>query len=162
MFQKKKKEARTCERGHVLEESWEQCPFCAADEGNGAAGTATQIEGGRSAVVVSRKSSTRALAGWIVATSGEQQGEDFRIVAGRNLIGKGAEADIVVKDAHLSERHALLEAAEVEGVTEYVLSDLGSKHGTFLNDDEVTEPRRVADGDRIRLGRTEFRFRSFP
>ena len=28
----KKKPVRVCEKGHPQEESWEQCPFCAAEK----------------------------------------------------------------------------------------------------------------------------------
>jgi hypothetical protein len=162
LFHRKKKKARTCEKGHALEESWEQCPFCAAETGNGAADAADSTpEGGRSAVVVSKKASPRALMGWLVALNGEQEGLDFRIVTGRNLIGKGAKADIVVKDAYLSERHALLEVRENGGKREHLLSDLGSKHGTFLNGKAVTKPCQLRDRDLLRLGHTELTFRSF-
>jgi pSer/pThr/pTyr-binding forkhead associated (FHA) protein len=34
-----------------------------------------------------------------------------------------------------------------------VVQDLGSTNGTFVNDERITDPRRLAPGDRIRLGR---------
>jgi len=113
---------------------------------------------GQGAVVVPKKEAgARALAGWLVALSGDQEGEDFRIRAGRNVIGKGAKADIVIRDAHLSERHALLEVGE-DGAT---LTDLDSKHGTFINGKRIEAERRLRDGDRLRVGHTDLKFRSF-
>jgi len=36
--------------------------------------------------------------------------------------------------------------------SEASLEDLRSRNGTFLGDDPVTTPRRLRDGDEIRLG----------
>jgi len=165
-----KKEPRTCRQGHPQESSWETCPFCTADDlpreraGNGTeTGTsspALSSDPGRGAVVVPRKkrpAPSSALAGWLVAVSGEQEGDDFRVHLGKNVLGKGLQADIVVKDAYVSERHAVFESRDGE----CTIVDLGSKHGTFVNGQRIAEPSRVADGDRINLGHTELKYRSF-
>jgi pSer/pThr/pTyr-binding forkhead associated (FHA) protein len=93
-----------------------------------------------------------------VALAGEQAGRDFRLERGRNLLGKGAECDVVLKDALVSERHAVL---EIDDDGRAVLQDLGSRHGTRVNDGPVSGRRDVHDGDRIQLGGTELSFRSF-
>ncbi len=173
MFGKKKAPPRTCPEGHPQEESWEQCPFCAAERAAGATGPsesgvrdlsdpAPSGDPGRGAVVVKRKASAgRPLAGWVVALNGEQEGTDFRLKTGRNILGKGAKCDIVLRDAYVSERHAVLECPATEGA--YVLEDLGSRHGTYLEDEPIEQGtgRRIPDGSRIRLGHTELFFRSF-
>jgi pSer/pThr/pTyr-binding forkhead associated (FHA) protein len=48
----------------------------------------------------------------------------------------------------VSRRHALIRISGDDATIE----DLGSKNGTFVGDVRVTEPVRLADGDRVRLG----------
>jgi hypothetical protein len=157
----KSKDEKQCPAGHVMEESWERCPYCEAEreavveptesvvvtEG----GKATPADPGTGVVVVSRKKADpHPLAGWLVALTGAQAGEDFRVRHGRNTLGKSKEAAIMLKDPLASERHALLNV----GVNATIIADLDSKHGTQCNGEPVT-------GDIIRIGATELKFRTF-
>jgi len=54
---------------------------------------------------------------------------EHRILAKRVLIGSDSRADFVIRDASVSSRHATI--AKRHGA--YVLSDLGSEKGTFIN-----------------------------
>ena len=65
------------------------------------------------------------------------------------LLGRRAESDLVLPHAEVSRDHAEI----VEDGSGYALRDRGSRYGTFLNEEPVTE-RMLADGDRIRLGRS--------
>ena len=56
---------------------------------------------------------------------------------------------IQVSDSEISRRHAEIRKDD-EG---YLLVDLGSSNGTFVNAEQVTE-RRLVNGDRVQLGRT--------
>lgn len=69
-------------------------------------------------------------------------------------IGRLPESDIVLDDPGASRQHARIHAAEGE----YVLSDLGSTNGTFVNDEQVRE-RMLEDGDRVSIGETVLEFR---
>ena len=164
MFGQKKQAARTCPNGHPMEETWEQCPYCTSEkfhpkEEPADEATPVAADCGTGAKVVPKKAvAARRLAGWLVAMNGEQEGDDFRVLTGRNVIGKGSTADIVIKDAYLSERHASLEYKPGEG---YRLTDLDSKNGSFVNEERVEDFRHLEDGDRLRLANTELRFRSF-
>jgi len=166
-FRRPKHERRTCERGHPQEPTWDRCPFCTAGDLSGPApastGTETAAlpqapEAGRGAVVVPKKEAParRALAGWLVAIGGELEGDDFRVHVGRNVIGKGGLADIVLRDAYVSERHALLESRN--GTC--TVTDLESRNGTSVNGRRIDDTVEVKDGDRIALGHTELRYRS--
>ncbi len=161
----KKKPVRFCEKGHPQEESWEQCPFCAAEKNDTAPAPeekttpegepATIASPSRSVIVVPRKGSDRGLAGWLVALNGEQTGQDFRLLEGKNLIGKASPSDIVIRDAYVSAKHAVLEFADGR----YVLRDEGSKNGTFVNGERIAADRELAPDDLIRVGRTELKFK---
>ncbi len=47
-----------------------------------------------------------------------------------------------------------------QGQDEFILVDLGSANGTYLNDRRVTQPTRLADGDRVSVARHHFTFRT--
>ena len=65
------------------------------------------------------------------------------------LLGRRAESDFVLPYAEVSRDHAEI----VEAGAGYAIRDRGSRYGTFVNEEPVTE-RALADGDRIRLGRS--------
>lgn len=52
------------------------------------------------------------------------------------------------RDLDVSSRHAAI-MAKPEG---YVLQDLGSKNGTFVNGIRLTAPVALRDGDEVRVG----------
>ena len=74
--------------------------------------------------------------------------EVFRLAAARVVIGRRSDADIVLSHRLTSRQHAHIER---EGET-WVIVDLQSTHGTWVNGDRVERcPLRTRD--RIRLGR---------
>ncbi len=66
------------------------------------------------------------------------------------LIGRRTAADLQLVNADVSREHA---EVEMNG-DRYLLRDRGSRYGTFVNGEQVTE-RPLQHGDRIRLGRTD-------
>ena len=66
------------------------------------------------------------------------------------LIGRRTAADLQLVNADVSREHAEISR---DGAR-YLLRDRGSRYGTFVNGEQVTE-RTLEHGDRIRLGRTE-------
>jgi class 3 adenylate cyclase len=76
-------------------------------------------------------------------------------LAARCSIGRHPDNDVTIDLPSLSRHHALIVASD--GV--YLLSDLHSRNGTFLNGISVSRPVPVQDGDEIRLGDVAVRFR---
>jgi pSer/pThr/pTyr-binding forkhead associated (FHA) protein len=76
-------------------------------------------------------------------------------VAGRVTIGRVG-CDLVLPDAKVSKRHAVISPTP-DG---FVINDLQSTNGTFVNGDPVVVPHLLEHLDRIRLGDTERTFRS--
>jgi hypothetical protein len=71
-----------------------------------------------------------------------------------NIIGRSLEnCEIALNDSFLSSQHARL---ELQGDV-WVLEDLKSTNGTFLNEMEVRDSAIVEEGDIIRVGRVELR-----
>jgi len=64
-------------------------------------------------------------------------------------IGRGAESDLRLAGGEVSRDHAEI----VRDGDRFVLRDRGSRYGTFVGDEMVTE-RPLVEGDRIRLGRS--------
>jgi len=69
------------------------------------------------------------------------------------VIGRGEDCEICVDDHTVSRRHVRVALTD-EG---YVVTDLGSTNGTFLNNDRTTHGR-LADGDYLRAGNCIYRF----
>jgi diguanylate cyclase (GGDEF)-like protein len=68
-------------------------------------------------------------------------------------IGRSSKSDLPLEQDSVSRNHARI--ARTHGA--WVLSDLGSTNGTYVNDVAVTE-RDLRDGDRIKIGRTILKF----
>lgn len=69
------------------------------------------------------------------------------------FLGRDPENTIVVADTSASERHACL--SRENGV--WWLEDLGSQHGTLLNDLPLSKPAPLTNGDVIGIGNLRFR-----
>jgi pSer/pThr/pTyr-binding forkhead associated (FHA) protein len=63
------------------------------------------------------------------------------------------ETDIALNDDFLSTQHARLEWRD-DG---WMLEDMGSTNGTFVNGFEVRDATNIKDGDVIRIGRIELK-----
>src|SRR5207249_10651608 len=83
------------------------------------------------------------------------QAERFGLSADGCEIGRDVENDIVIDDPRISRKHAEIRAR----FGRYVLRDLESTNGTFVNGERVKETV-IGDGARIVLGSTELVFRS--
>ena len=93
--------------------------------------------------------------GWVVALNGPLKGQDFRLVTGKNIIGTAADCDIVLTDQFMSARHAVLRHEEGS----FLLLDLDSTNGSFVNDKQVSKEELI-DNDRVRLGKSDLKFKS--
>jgi hypothetical protein len=84
---------------------------------------------------------------------GHTPGMEYEIGAGA-VLGRGDQAEIRLDDPFASGRHAQL--TRRGGLV--VLEDLGSTNGTFLNEELVTGPQPLHQGDRLRIGDSEFTY----
>ncbi|HVE72750.1 MAG TPA: SpoIIE family protein phosphatase [Thermoanaerobaculia bacterium] len=69
-------------------------------------------------------------------------------------IGRASDCTIPIKDRYLSRKHAEI----VPVGSAWMLKDLGSANGTYLNGSRVERDEPLRTGDRIRLGDTEIVF----
>jgi len=84
----------------------------------------------------------------IVMSKGPTPGKSFDLTGANVTIGRDINADIVINIPEVSRRHSQfrLDAGN------YILEDLGSTNGTFVNGQRLTSPHRMRAGDTITLG----------
>ncbi len=81
----------------------------------------------------------------LLVREGESLQNQWLLEGTRSIIGRGADCEVIINDRQASRHHARIDLTD-QG---YVLSDLESKNGTFLNGDAVTGPVLLEDGDEI-------------
>ncbi len=84
----------------------------------------------------------------LVVRQGPQAGQAFELSQPVHHVGRSKENDIQLDDIKISRRHASL----THTAAGYVLQDLGSTNGTFVNDQRVTGAVVLQPGDVIRFG----------
>ncbi len=84
----------------------------------------------------------------LVVRAGGIIGTAYALESAEIHIGRDAHNDIVIAEADISRRHARLTRQE----NGYVLEDLGSTNGTFVNGQRLTAPHPLRPGDEVRLG----------
>jgi hypothetical protein len=89
----------------------------------------------------------------VETATGLRAGAAYDLSSGA-VLGRSSDADIVLADHYSSSRHARL----VPQGDVVVLEDLGSTNGTYLNGEPLTGPQPLHDGDKIRIGDSEFTF----
>ena len=84
-----------------------------------------------------------------------EEGSDLVLNSAPLTVGRGAANDVELRgDDFASAEHARFEPRR-DGVW---LTDVGSTNGTFVNGARLERPRKLARGDRIRIGATDLRF----
>jgi pSer/pThr/pTyr-binding forkhead associated (FHA) protein/NADPH-dependent 2,4-dienoyl-CoA reductase/sulfur reductase-like enzyme len=69
-------------------------------------------------------------------------------------IGRKPENDLALNDSQVSSQHAQIKA-EAGG---YILEDVGSTNGTFVNKVKINKPTQLASGALIKIGETQLQF----
>lgn len=99
--------------------------------------------------------SNSAVATRLVITEGSREGMEMPLGGGPITIGRSSESNVVIRDDYTSTNHARLDL-RAEG---WVVTDLESTNGTFVNGQKVTSPVLVAEGTPITIGTTTFELR---
>lgn len=95
--------------------------------------------------------------GWAVIWEGPLKGKDFRLLEGRNRIGRRADLEVVLSDPEVESEHAHIVFTH-NG--QYFLSDEGTSSGTYVNGERLMETLQIVDNDVIRVGKTVLRFKA--
>ncbi|MEQ1921502.1 MAG: GGDEF domain-containing protein [Pyrinomonadaceae bacterium] len=73
------------------------------------------------------------------------------------IMGRALEADVRVNDTQVSRKHAMVTADRSTEKIQYILTDLDSRNGTFLNGRRIRR-EVLENGDKISIGETILRF----
>ncbi len=92
---------------------------------------------------------------WLVEKDGPESGKKFPIFWEQITLGRDDQNTIVIRDQAVSPQHAKIK--KIDKV--YLIFDLASDNGTFLNGKKLLRPKPLYDWDEIRIGRTLFIFR---
>jgi hypothetical protein len=91
----------------------------------------------------------------LTLSRGPSAGRRFDIGAAPVTIGRQDQCEVQVEGTWVSRRHARIAWTG----TEYIVEDLGSTNGTFVNGERVVGPHALQSGDRLQLGdQVEFAF----
>ncbi len=84
----------------------------------------------------------------LVMGTGPTPNKSFTLAKQEIVIGRDHNEDIVINVAEISRRHTRLSL----GAKGYMVEDLGSTNGTFVNGNRLSEPQLLQPGDSIQLG----------
>lgn len=68
------------------------------------------------------------------------------------VIGRDLDCDVVIKDVKASRKHCKL----VRGKEGFVLEDLGSKNGTYVDGKKISSPTAIRPDQAFKIGDTLF------
>ncbi|MCS6908091.1 MAG: FHA domain-containing protein, partial [Anaerolineales bacterium] len=84
----------------------------------------------------------------LVMRAGPQPGAVFPLQKNEIYIGRDPSNDLVISDIEVSRKHARL----IRQAGGYILEDLGSTNGTFVNGQRLLGPHLMRPGEVIQLG----------
>jgi len=91
----------------------------------------------------------------LLVTGGSLAGTSIGLTDQQITIGRANDATLVLSDDYASSRHARLFPQNGQ----WVVEDLGSTNGTYLDRQKVTQPTPVPAGVPIRIGKTVLELR---
>jgi pSer/pThr/pTyr-binding forkhead associated (FHA) protein len=119
-------------------------------------GTPTQRTAPRPAAPATRPPrSARAAPQQLLVTAGALAGTSLGLTGQQITIGRADDATLVLADDYASTRHARLFPQDGQ----WLVEDLGSTNGTYLDRQKVTAPTPVPIGVPIRIGKTVLELR---
>lgn len=98
---------------------------------------------------------TSGNASRLVITSGAKSGVEFPLGRDEITIGRSSDSAIIIRDDYTSTHHARLMLWN----DRWMIQDLDSTNGTFLNGSRVTVPTPIPLGATVKVGATTFELR---
>ncbi|PPF79681.1 FHA domain-containing protein [Subtercola sp. Z020] len=112
----------------------------------------TPLEGSSAGV---HPRATTSNAHKLVITSGTKAGTEIELGVDPLTIGRSTDSSVVIRDDYTSTHHARL----LNWNNEWVIQDLDSTNGTYLDGKRVTQPAPVPLNTPVRIGSTSFELR---
>lgn len=83
---------------------------------------------------------------------GKHEGREIKISVPEFIIGRGEGAHLRPASDMVSRKHCSIKVADGK----VTVTDLGSRNGSFVNGEQLTQPHVAQSGDKIRIGRLQF------
>ncbi|MBD5547645.1 MAG: FHA domain-containing protein [Lachnospiraceae bacterium] len=150
-----------CQNGHMFSSRryGTICPYC-----NIETATREKKETGQTEIMVEESlflEEEHPVCGWIVCIAGPRRGKDYKIMAGKNFVGRADDMDIqILGDNKISRRnHCVIVYDEKQGKTVILPGD--SNGIVYLNEEAVYVPTPLGEYDVIEMGESRFLFIPF-
>lgn len=104
---------------------------------------------------ITSPAATASSASRLVITSGAKEGLELPLGNQPLTIGRSSESGLVIRDDYTSTHHARLMLLN----DSWVIQDLDSTNGTFLDGTRVVVPTQVPLGTPVKIGTTSFELR---
>ena len=150
-----------CQNGHMFSSRryGTICPYC-----NIETATREKKETGQTEIMVEESlflNEEHPVCGWIVCIAGPRRGKDYKIMAGKNFVGRADDMDIqILGDNKISRRnHCVIVYDEKQGKTVILPGD--SNGIVYLNEEAVYVPTPLGEYDVIEMGESRFLFIPF-
>lgn len=101
-----------------------------------------------------REQSPTSGSGCLIVIYGQEMGRRVRVGTEPMVIGRSPQCDIQVDQESVSRNHCRIRFTG-DG---FLVQDLGSTNGTYVNDDVVEGEGRLRHGDQLKVGRTILKF----
>jgi two-component system, cell cycle response regulator len=111
------------------------------------------ISGNRTAIALPSERPKAAGKPVLVVISGPELGRKFDLASGEMDIGRDEEATFRIDSDLISRRHAAIQ----KFAGRFIVADMGSTNGTFVNDQRV-KTHTLVDGDQIRVGKVVLKY----
>lgn len=150
-----------CENGHMFSKKRHGtvCPYC-----NVETATKEKKEVEKSDIDLEEalfREDIKPVCGWLVCISGPRQGNDYKIVAGKNFVGRGDDMDIqILGDNEISRRNHAVFVFDAKK-KETVLLPGDSNGLVYLNENAIYMPTTLNSYDQIEMGNSVFLFIPF-
>ena len=151
--------------GRPLDPTWDRCPYCGFSFVTVAAGPPEVPTPAPSPLpapavpLTPEPRETKMLRptpghfAWLAVLNGPRKGHEFRLKDDVFIGRDGTRCEVVLEDPAVSELHARIKREEGQ----FILHDLGSTNGTFVNGEQVYR-HPLSDKDRLQLGETQLMF----
>lgn len=98
------------------------------------------------------------VTGWLVCIEGPSKGRDYRILTGKNFLGRGENMDIrILGDNHIAKKnHAIFVYDPKKRKTMILPGD--SQGLVYVNDEAVYTPLELCPYDIVEMGKSKFLF----
>ena len=165
---------KQCDNGHFYDENrFDSCPYCQEGAGVGKTvaassvgktvaavpgGAASEADRGKTVGIIKKKIGIDPAVGFLVCISGPHRGADYKLVAGRNFIGRAAAMDVALADDDTVSResHALVTYDAKHN--SFSLSPGQGRGITYCNDEQVEMVRPLKAYDVIEVGKSHLLF----